>query len=116
MLGGGSMDGKFWEQVLSLCLACLLSGASALAQSFTGAIVGVVNDQSANPIANARVVAIEVRTNVATTVMTDGAGNYSFPALRAGQYRLEIEAAGFRKLVRSGVEVQVNARLRLELA
>src|SRR5262245_2450406 len=110
------MRRKSSEWVLSSCLTCLLFSAPTLAQSFTGAIVGVVTDQSANPIANARVVAIDDLTNVVTTMMTDGEGNYSFPALRAGQYRLEIEASGFRKLVRSGVEVQVNARLRLEMA
>src|SRR5215475_9777676 len=107
---------KSSQWMLSLCLACLLIGSSARAQSFTGAIVGAVADQSSNAIPNASVKAVEVTTNVVTVAMTDADGNYSFPALRAGRYRLEVEASGFRRLARDGVEVQVNARLRLDLA
>jgi hypothetical protein len=42
-------------------------------------------------------------------------GDYAFPALRPGLYRLEAEAPGFSKLVRSGIELRVNDRLRVDL-
>jgi hypothetical protein len=100
----------------TLSLALFAASLVVLAQSFTGAITGVVNDPSAAAVPSARIVAIEERSNVSTETVAGLDGSYSFPALRPGLYRLEVEAAGFRKLVQSGIEVRVNDRLRLDLA
>ena len=65
---------------------------------------------------NGKVIAIEERTNLTSETITDPSGAFSFPALRPGLYRLEAEASGFRKLVRSGIELSVNDRLRIDLS
>lgn len=85
------------------------------AQSFTGAITGAVRDPSGAAVSGARVVATEQRSNVSTETVSDAEGAYTFAALRSGVYRLEVEAPGFRKLVRAGIEVRVNDRLRVDL-
>lgn len=85
------------------------------AQSITGAIVGTVTDQSDAAVANAKLTAIEVASNVATETVSDARGLYSFPALRSGVYRIEAEAAGFRKLSEPDIEVRVNDRLEINL-
>lgn len=88
----------------------------ALTQSTTGAIVGVVTDPTSAPVPNARVAAVEELTNIRAETTTSTQGDYAFPSLRPGTYRIEVEASGFRRLVRSGIEVRVNDRLRLDLA
>lgn len=97
-------------------LSLIAAAAVAWAQSTTGAVVGNVSDPASAAVPKARVVAIEERTNLVAETVSDAEGSFAFPALRAGQYRIEVEAAGFRKLVRSGIEVKVNDRLRVDLA
>lgn len=101
---------------IKIGLFLLTAAATATAQSTTGAIVGNITDPASAAVPKARIVAIEERTNLAAETVSDAEGAFAFPALRAGQYRLEAEAAGFRKLVRSGIDVKVNDRLRVDLA
>ena len=96
-------------------IAILFSAAPLAAQSITGGISGTVADQTGAVVPNAKLTAIETRSNVVTETVSDAAGAYSFPALRVGEYRVEAEADGFRKLVRSGIQVRVNDRLRVDL-
>lgn len=100
---------------INCCLLFLAAGAAAWGQATTGAIVGNVTDPASAAVPTAKVVAIEERTNITAETVSDAEGAFQFPALRAGQYRLEVEATGFRKLVRSGIEVKVNDRLRVDL-
>ena len=93
----------------------LTLGVAAWAQSFTGAISGRVTDPSSAGVARAKIAAIEETTNVTTDSVADDQGDYAFPSLRPGPYRLEVEASGFKKLVRSGLAVQVNSRIRVDL-
>lgn len=94
----------------------LMALIPASPQATTGAIVGTLTDPGSAAVPNGKVVAIEERTNLASETITDPSGAFSFPALRPGLYRLEAEASGFRKLVRSGIELSVNDRLRIDLS
>ena len=94
----------------------LLAIFPASPQATTGAIVGTLTDPGSAAVPNGKVVAIEERTNLTSETITDPSGAFSFPALRPGLYRLEAEASGFRKLVRSGIELSVNDRLRIDLS
>jgi hypothetical protein len=97
--------------------AVLMIGAAMLpGQSFTGAITGTVADPSGAAIPNVKVTAVEQRSNVSSETKSDTRGVYLFPALRPGMYRMEAEASGFRKLVRSGIEVRVNDSLTVDLS
>ena len=88
-------------------LLLLASAAALLGQATTGAIVGNVTDPASAAVPQAKIVAVEERTNIATGTVADSEGAFAFPALRPGVYRLEAEAAGFRKLVRSGISLNV---------
>ena len=56
---------------------------------------------------------------VATGVTLKGAsneeGNYYFPFLIPGMYRISAEKTGFKRAVRDQIELNVNARLELNL-
>lgn len=84
-------------------------------QSTTGAIVGTVADPSGAAVPGVRIAAIEERTNFREQSVSGEDGGYAFPSLRPGQYRIETEAQGFRKLVRGGIELRINDRLRVDL-
>ena len=46
---------------------------------------------------------------------SDASGNYDFPQLRLGAYRLEVEMAGFQTLMREGISLDLNQRAKIDL-
>lgn len=100
------------SHVVLLFAACL---TPLWGQSTTGAVTGRVADPSGAGVPGARVTAVEERSNMMSETWSDAQGGYAFPALRPGVYRFEVEADGFRRLTRSGVEVRVNDRLLVDL-
>jgi len=101
--------------IVPLGLAAFVPTTPLGAQSTTGAIVGTVTDQSDAAVANAKLTATEVTSNISTETLSDAQGLYSFAALRTGVYRIDAEATGFRKLSESNIEVRVNDRLEINL-
>src|SRR5581483_4838197 len=92
-----------------LFLSILLS-APLTAQVSTGELSGSVLDPSGAGIANAKVTAVNAETSVSREVVTDATGGYIITLLPPGNYNLSAEAPGFRKLVQTGVTLQVNQR------
>src|SRR5882762_1360994 len=103
-------------RAVQVCLFAALSCCPLAAQTIRAAIYGTVLDPSGSGVPNATVRAIHVSTNTETTFVTDPSGTYDFPRLiRFGEYRLEAEAKGFRKLVREGVNIVVDQRAKIDL-
>ena len=99
----------------AICLAILLVlGVSATAQTNTGEISGVVRDVQGGSLPGARVIAEHVDTGVRVEYPTDESGRYHLVALRVGMYVISVELAGFRRVVRSGVVVQLGQTLNLD--
>ena len=96
-------------RLFALSLA-LMAGAfsQATAQATSGTISGVVTDERQGAIANATVTARNVGTNESRVTTVDGEGRYRFPNLPVGNYEITVQANGFAKLVRSGVELLLN--------
>jgi hypothetical protein len=96
-------------RLFALSLA-LLAGAlsQANAQATSGAISGVVTDGSQAAVVNATVTARNVGTNESRVTTVDGEGRYRFSNLQVGNYEITIQANGFAKLVRSGIELLLN--------
>src|ERR1700704_1669959 len=98
--------------VLSLCLICstLMS-----AQSTGGRILGRVADTSGAVLANVKVTLINEATGVTADTTTSGNGDYGFPQVAVGTYRIEFDLAGFKKSVQKGVNVDLNQVVTLNL-
>jgi hypothetical protein len=47
-------------------------------------------------------------TNLLRSLNSETSGNYEFPALAVGRYRLEVEASGFKKYVQRNIEVTLG--------
>jgi hypothetical protein len=105
---------KFSVCLYVLLLVCL-GAMHVSAQDITGTIVGLVRDASGNVVAGAAVTIRDTDKNVdVRTVTTNSQGAYSAPLLLAGRYSLTIEASGFKKFIRNGIEVNVNDRLTVD--
>jgi hypothetical protein len=86
-----------------------------VAQVATAELSGTVLDSTGATVANARLTATNVATNLAHETVSDGSGHYIIPLLPPGDYTLTAETAGFRKLVRSGLSLQINQQARVDL-
>src|SRR5713101_2742643 len=91
--------------VLSLCLIC---SALTFAQSTGGRILGRVADTSGAVLANVKVILTNEATGVSADTTTSGNGDYGFPQVSVGTYRIEFDLAGFKKSVQKGVNVDLN--------
>ena len=100
--------------VLTIGLA-FLSCAPLFAQGTAGRILGTVTDQSGGAIADATVIVTDVDRNVPRTLTTDQSGAYNAPNLLPGNYKVRGEAKGFKAFERSGVVLEVNAEIRVDL-
>ena len=77
---------------------CIL-GAAMLAAAFaqtSGTISGTITDDSGAVVANAKVVAASAVTGERREATSSASGQYSFPFLAPGGYRIEVTLAGLR--------------------
>jgi hypothetical protein len=109
---------KYITRFLCCILVAACSGFAAIsaAQEYRGSITGQVTDSAGAAVPNAQVSVTNRATNFSASTTTDEAGNYTVLYLAPGQYLVTVEAKGFKKLVRQGVEVRVNDQLTLNLS
>jgi len=94
----------------------LLSAIAAFAQSSTGTLTGVVTDPQQARLSGAKLTLTNEGTGVAATVTANDAGEYTFPLLASGRYKLETEAAGFQKNTRTNLVIELGRVVRLDVA
>ena len=86
-----------------------------LAQAPVGTIAGLVRDASGATVDGAKIKASSLATGSTRTCATSERGDYSFPALLAGEYEVSVEAAGFQRTVRAAV-VEAGATTTADFA
>jgi hypothetical protein len=94
---------------ISLCLifCLLLAGAPVGAQTgASGRLQGLVTDPTTAAAKDVKVVATEKATGTRRETQTDGEGRFSLAALPVGEYTVTFELAGFKQIVRKGVQVE----------
>src|SRR4051794_2812380 len=96
---------------LAVCLPGLL-----LAQLDRGAMVGTVTDPTTAVVPGAKLQVRNVATGAIYQAETNMNGQYSVPNLPIGDYAITFEAAGFKKLVRSNLDVRVADTLRVDVS
>lgn len=80
-----------------------------------GSISGTVHDSTGLVIPGVTVKAASAVQGIAREIITDATGLYSFPALPPGEYSLRFETRGFRAEERTGVVVQADTPLQLNV-
>ena len=85
------------------------------AQDPRGTILGRVTDPSGAVIPGVTVQAINIDTGVSTSAVTNDSGNYTIPFLLPGTYQVIAELPGFKRTVRSGIQVRVSDNVEVNL-
>ncbi|MFM8395974.1 MAG: carboxypeptidase-like regulatory domain-containing protein, partial [Acidobacteriota bacterium] len=93
-----------------------MTTVAVMAQDFRGQLTGRVTESSGAAVTNAKVVVTNRATGVATNSITDENGDYKALFLLPGSYSVEVEATGFKKIVRNNIEIRVGDRVVLDLA
>src|SRR6202021_1895981 len=100
--------------VVTLIFILAMGGEMAHA-GVTATISGVVRDRSGAVIPGTQVIAKNRETGTAVTVLTDAQGFYSLQGLPVDTYDVEINKAGFKRSIQSGLVLSVNDVLKLDV-
>jgi hypothetical protein len=101
---------------LCVLLGLLLFHASpAFAQFDTATVVGTVRDTTGAVIPGAKVTLTSAGTGISVVKTSTDDGNYEFSAVRPGRYLVTGEKSGFALAMVDNIEVQVGARMRVDL-
>jgi len=92
-----------------------LFALTALAQGGTSTVRGTVKDQQGNVVTGAAVKLINVTNNATRTSTSTADGLFSFEAVQVGDYRVEVEAAGFKKAVVTDIHALIASPVTLEV-
>lgn len=83
--------------------------------AITGTISGIVSDPSGAAMPGVTVTATNQLTGVVSTVVTDGKGFYSFPALAVGIYTVNIKSSGFKDFSEQNIRIDANSSVRTDI-
>ena len=92
----------------SALMLCLICSTLLCAQGTGGRILGRVADASGAVLAGVKVTLTNEATGVSNETTTNANGDYGFPQVPVGKYRLEFDLAGFKTNVQRGVNVDLN--------
>ncbi len=92
--------------------SCLMATAWA---GVGGSISGTVKDPSGAGVAKASVALVSTSTGVRQSTTTDAHGSYTFPVVPVGDYALEANQAGFRPYRRTGIALDTNSALLIDI-
>jgi len=109
------MKSRCWLGVCIVSLGVAALAASLSAQSFTGAILGSIQDASGAKVPGVTVVVINAGTNARSEVRSDATGNYSAQLLPPGLYKVEASATGFKRFLQEGIVLQVQQQARVDI-
>jgi len=110
---------KIQRGMVWLCaVVMLVSMTSAIAQTITGSIRGLVTDSSGAVIPGAKVIARNVNTGVTTHTVTNGEGLYNIQFLPIGDYTVTASAPGFQTTKVGSFRLQIDqvAKINAKLA
>src|SRR6266849_3876085 len=93
----------------------LLSGLPIAGQTLKGTLLGTISDSSHAVVQDVQVSLTETNTNFHLAQKTNESGFYVFANLDPGTYRIEVEHPGFRKILRSGIDLTPNSTIRVDL-
>lgn len=101
--------------VVTVLLFCLCQQANAQANALNGQIEGVVTDASGGAVANASIVIRNIETGTERQLTSDESGVYRVPLLPLGTYRITVEVANYKKLVRDGITLTAGQNATVDL-
>src|SRR5215472_9444234 len=107
--------GSFSCTAILIGLNLAAFSAPIMGQAVNATLLGAVTDSSGAAVGNAKVTITETNTGISRTSQTNESGNYVFPDLPPGMYKVIAELAGFKRASRVGIDVIVNTTERVDL-
>jgi Carboxypeptidase regulatory-like domain/TonB dependent receptor len=95
----------FSTSLVSLCLIC---STNMSGQGTGGRILGRVSDPSGAVLSGVKVTLTNEATSVSNETTTNANGDYGFPQVPVGTYRMDFDLTGFKKNLQRGVNVDLN--------
>lgn len=93
-----------------------MAGAQSVSTFDTGTINGTVTDSTGAAIPNASVMVLNTGTGFKKTVTSNGAGNFSAPALPFGEYTVTASASAFSTTTTEPLTLSVGSTVNVNLA
>ena len=106
-------DAAYWFG-LAICVAGACFDNPVDAQQVFGGIFGTVTDTSGAPVANAQIAIIDQDKGTRYDVASNESGNYTRGNLIPGTYRVEIESAGFKRVITPNISVGADRQERID--
>jgi hypothetical protein len=100
---------------LGIAIAMLLP-ITAMGQTFLGSVVGTITDPTGAAVPGVKVTLTNSGTNEERTATTSDKGEYLFPNLIPGNYKLVTDKEGFSRIVRDNITVAVQSQMRVDAA
>lgn len=108
---------KQWASYILLATVATMGTAAARAQSDAGTVIGNIEDASGAVIPGTTIKLTNTDTNAVLTTTTDASGDFKFPALQRGNYKVEASHDGFQTAVQAFLlEVSHTQAIDLHLA
>ena len=101
---------------MTLFVAVLLARTTTYAQSTFGSVVGTVIDASGSAVPDTTVALTNLGTNEKRTQPTNGDGLYQFVNVTPGQYSVQVQKPGFKRVLRSPIAVETQSTSKIDIA
>jgi len=102
-------------RVMRIVAAAAVLATCGLGQLNRGTLTGQVSDASGAVIPGARIEIVNTATQATYRTGTTGSGQYYMPNLPPGSYTISFEADGFKRLVRTGIQLEPTQVLRVDV-
>ncbi len=102
-------------QRITLSLISILLFSAIVWGQATAQIAGTVRDQSGAVIPGAEVKVTQTATGASRTTASNEEGRYIFPTLSLGPYVLEASRDGFTPYMQTGIVLQVDSKLDIDI-
>lgn len=103
------------KSTIRTLLLALLSTIGLQAQSASGTFLGVIKDPSGAAVPNATITIVNKDTGFRRELTSSATGEYEAPYIPLGNYTITVKAQGFRTVDRTGLNLQIDQKARVDI-
>ena len=100
----------------TIILAACVSASTILAQSSSGTFLGTVRDSTGAIIPGATISILNQETGFRREIVSNSAGEYELPYVPLGNYTVTCKSKGFKSVDRTGINLQVDQKAKLDFS